>query len=867
MFGRFILSLRYRITITGLDKLRGLRSRTLILPNHPGLVDPIINMAYLWPVLSPRPMLFSVNFRHPLLWPLMKSLNAVEVPETDGLSASARQGAQLAIREAIEGLRRGENHLMWPAGRIYRRDHEVLGAASGLSEILQAVPDANIVVVRTRGLWGSMLGYAQTGTNPAIGPCMRKGLMVILANLIFFAPRRKITITVEHWERDRIPDPPVKEKVNPFFEAWYNEGGHETPTWVPYHFLFGPRAYIFPKMQEDEAIDLATIKPAALAALIEVMERRLKRNINQEDLLSEKKLEDLGIDSLGRMELTLEVEQRFGFASDNPPTTFGQLAALANGTLPSSTSLHKPAPELWFREPSSKGILEIKSGTVAEAFVRRALSCPSDVAAADDVSGVVTYGRMLIGALAMAQRISPMEGANIGIMLPSSAGTGIVFMAAHLAGRTPVMLNWTTGPANLAHAARALGLKKVVTSRRFIDRTAIVVEGTEYVFLEELRKGISKIELLWIALQVRCCGESILGRLPPVKPDDTAVVLFTSGSEKAPKAVPLTHGNLISNVRGGVEALRPTREDSLIAFLPAFHSFGLTATLLLPILGGMKVVYHPDPTDAGGLVRKVKAYRPTALFSTPTFLSYILDRSLPGDMESLEFVVTGAEKCPQLLMERAARLAPKAAILEGYGITECSPIISVNRRERAKEGTIGLPLPGVKTAVVSHETFEPLPQGQMGMLLVHGPNIFPGYIGYEGPSPFLERDGKRWYVTGDLVTIDEEGFIAFSGRLKRFIKAGGEMISLPALEEPFAEKYPPTEEGPRVAVEGAELDGGRKIVLFTTEEISINDANDLLSSAGFRGVMHIDEVVKLDALPVLGTGKTDYKVLRARITG
>lgn len=148
------------------------------------------------------------------------------------------------------------------------------------------------------------------------------------------------------------------------------------------------------------------------------------------------------------------------------------------------------------------------------------------------------------------------------------------------------------------------------------------------------------------------------------------------------------------------------------------------------------------------------------------------------------------------------------------------------------------------------------------MIQVSGPNVFPGYLGYEGPSPFVEDEGKRWYVTGDLGEVDEEGYLWFRGRLKRFLKAGGEMISLPALEEPFTRLYPPTQEGPRIAVEGVENEPGRRIVLFTTEPLTLRDANALLLQEGFHGVMRLDEVRRLERIPVLGTGKTDYKQLR-----
>jgi long-chain-fatty-acid--[acyl-carrier-protein] ligase len=204
-------------------------------------------------------------------------------------------------------------------------------------------------------------------------------------------------------------------------------------------------------------------------------------------------------------------------------------------------------------------------------------------------------------------------------------------------------------------------------------------------------------------------------------------------------------------------------------------------------------------------------------------------------------------------------------LLEGYGVTECSPVVAVNQPGANRPGTVGKPLPGVEVCAVDLESEAVLSSGQMGMLWVSGPTVFPGYIGFDGPSPFHDSQGKRWYSTGDLAEIGADGVIKLAGRLKRFLKAGGEMISLPALEEPFARLHPPTDKGPQVAVEGIENDGGRRIVLFTTEPISLTDANALLMKEGFRGVMRLDEVRRLDSIPVLGTGKTDYKVLRAQI--
>jgi long-chain-fatty-acid--[acyl-carrier-protein] ligase len=470
----------------------------------------------------------------------------------------------------------------------------------------------------------------------------------------------------------------------------------------------------------------------------------------------------------------------------------------------------------------------------------------------------------------MSGRFREIDAPNVGLMLPASVACDLAFLGLHLAGKLPVVLNWTTGPGNLAHAAKLMGLTHVITSKAFIDRAQVQVPGTQFLFLEDVRAGFGKLALLRRLLAARWFGGVVRSRLLNAIPNDPhqpAVVLFTSGSEKAPKAVPLTHANIISDQRGCLEALQITRDNAALGFLPMFHSFGLTVTGLLPLFVGVRVVHHPDPTDSGALARKVAAYKPTLVAGTPTFMSYIFDRAKPGELDSLRIVVVGAEKAPAALFEKAKQAAPHAEVLEGYGITECSPVVSVNRPGHVRPGTIGQPLPNVEVCVTDIDTKDVLPHNQMGMLHVAGPTVFPGYVGHDGPQPFAEFEGRRWYVTGDLAMLDEAGAIVFSGRLKRFLKAGGEMISLPALEEPFARKFPPTEQGPRAAVEGVEMPGGRRIVLFTTEPVNLRDANALLQEEGHRGVMRLDEVRQVESIPTLGTGKTDYKALRAMIEG
>lgn len=860
---RLIVSLRYRLRVHGLEKLRDLHGPTLILPNHPGYIDPPLVFAALWPALKMRPTVYEGNFKGFIPGLIAKLCNAVLVPDLERASAEARARAGEAVSGIVDGLRKGERHIVWPAGRTERNGSEVLGGVRAVSDILKAVPEANVVLVRTRGVWGSSFTFAPTATVPNLRSATLRGIGWVLANLLFFMPRRTVDITLELVDRRKLPEP-RREKLNPWLEEWYNRGGAEKPTFVPYHFLFGARTYDFPAPASLEEADLSQVKPETKEAVHQIVADKLGRPLTAREQSADTTFDQLGLDSLDRMEVALHVEQRFGFTADQSPANLGQLWALAQGLTEKGPP--KPPPPAWFQPSSDGEQVTILGDTFAEAFVARALANPDDVVAADDVAGVLTYRRMHVGARVMAKRFRALPGENVGLLLPASVACDTAFMALHLAGKLPVLLNWTTGPANLAHAARVMGLTRVVTSKAFIDRTAIAVEGTEYIFLEELRGGIGKVELLRTLLATKFFPGRARAEVPPTDPHKPAVVLFTSGSEKAPKAVPLTHSNILSNQKGGLPELGLTRKDSMLGFLPAFHSFGINITCLLPVLGGVRVVHHPDPTDAGALARKIGTYRPTVMCGTPTFLSYILDRAKPGQLDSLRIVIVGAEKCPPSLFERCKQIAPRATILEGYGITECSPVVAANTPGQIRPGTVGRPLPPVEVCVVDLDTDRDLPPGQVGMLHVTGPTVFPGYIGHDGPSPFRERNGKRWYVTGDLASVDEQGFITFAGRLKRFLKAGGEMISLPALEEPFAKMYPPTKEGPHVAVEGVETEGGRRIVLFTTEDIELRDANTKLLKEGFRGVMRLDEVRKVDAIPVLGTGKTDYKVLRAWIT-
>lgn len=860
---RWMLHLRYRVRVTGLDQLADLKGPTLVMPNHPGYIDPPLVLSHVRLARPVRPVVFAGIYRIPVLYPIMRLVDALEVPDLAEHSQAAHERTLAMIDSVVEGLQRGESFLIYPSGRLRRQQGEVIGAARATHEILGRVPQANVVLVRTLGVWGSMFSYARTGNDPLLGRRVIQTILWMIANLLFFAPRRNVHIHLEVVPRDRLPSQD-RDRLNRFLEQWYDKEGVEQPTFVPYHPFLGPRDIRFPELQRTLNIDLDRIREKTKQAVNEVIEEFLGRPLTDQEKQPEATLDLLGLDSLERMELALAIEDRFGFRSDRVAANLGELWALAEGQMTGSGQ-ELVAPPLWTKTPQPVGPGEVLAETMAEAFVRRALAGADDVVTADATSGTLTYRRMLVGCTIMGRRFAQLPGDAVGVMLPSSVAADLVYFGLHTVGKLPVMLNWTTGPANLAHAIRTLDIKRVITSRRFIDRLRIEIKGAELVFLEDLREGISKWEQLRTLAATYLAPRSFLKRLPKQNPDDPAVVLFTSGSESAPKAVPLSHRNLLTNVTSTVTSMLLRREDAMLGALPPFHSFGLMANMIAPITSGFRVVHHPDPTDAAGLVRIAAAYRPAITATTPTFLGYIMATATPEELSSLTLIATGAEKCPGALFAKAKQMMPGALILEGYGITECSPIVAANRRDNIKPGTVGIPVKDVDVCVVHPETNQPLPTGETGMLLVRGPSIFNGYLNYDGDDPFVTVDSHRWYKTGDLVMLDEERSIHFRGRLKRFIKAGGEMISLPALEEPFSQRFPPTEDGPQVAVEGVETPTGRHITLFTTQDLALRDANQLLIEAGFRGVMRLDEVCKVDAIPVLGTGKTDYKALRKMV--
>ena len=862
--GRSLLKLRYRVQIDGLESIlaRG-RQGILLLPNHPAYVDPVLLVTHLFPALHPHILADKDNMTKPLVRWLVNRMGIKPIPDP----AQHGNGAQAEIAQVIancsQDLQAGANYILYPAGRIYLSRFEDLGGNSAVETVLANTPQARVVLVRTTGLWGSSFSKA-VDRHPDWSKGFLRGARALLANLIFFGPRRDVRI--ELVEPDDFPRQAGRLVMNRYLENFYNQNA-PAARYVPYTFWERTPAHDLPEPQQQKLEGNLQEIPASIR---EQLHGKLTELAGTSAALEDNALlsRDLGLDSLARMELLLWIEKEFGHPVPDPDVlqTVGDCLLAACGMAAGNSRAPLKAPPAgWFHSGLPT---QIPAGdTLTEVFLGQFARGPQRPAVADPISGMKTYRDLLTAILVLRPHLAALPGERIGIMLPASVAAVVAYLALLFAGKVPVMINWTSGSRNIAHGLELLGVERVLTAGQLIAKvesmgTDLSAVRDRFCLLEELGKTLGRGAKLRAFLQARLGWHN----LRQVQVPETAVIIFTSGSENHPKAVPLSHRNLLANVRDLAELFPLQADDRMLGFLPPFHSFGLTGTMILPLCGGFPVVYFANPTDGAALARLVEAYRVSMLVGTPTFLSGIVRAATNAQLASLRMAVAGAEKCPNNLYDTLERRWPSLRVLEGYGISECSPVISVNRFASPQRGTIGLPLPSVSTLLVDLDTGQPVPAGQDGMLLVRGPSIFAGYLHYDGPSPFVDYAGHSWYRTGDLVRANPDGSLVFTGRLKRFIKLGGEMISLPAIEDILLREFsdPQDSEIP-LAVEATASEEQPELVLFSLHPISREAANACLARNGLSPLHFIRQVRQIEQIPVLGTGKTDYRTLKSML--
>ncbi|RVQ69803.1 acyl-[ACP]--phospholipid O-acyltransferase [Croceicoccus ponticola] len=483
----------------------------------------------------------------------------------------------------------------------------------------------------------------------------------------------------------------------------------------------------------------------------------------------------------------------------------------------------------------------------------------------DVTRNALSYDKLVIGSALLGKRLAQGTevGEAVGVLMPNVNGVAVAFFGLQNMGRVPAMLNFTVGEANLKSACHTARIRTIVTARAFVEQAklsgaiaALEGDGIGVRYLEDVAAGIGTFEKLWSMFSIGRIERR--HRKMRISPDAPAVILFTSGSEGVPKGVVLSHRNLLANCAQLASRIDFNSSDVVLNALPVFHSFGLTGGTLLPVLNGIKTVLYPSPLHYRIVPALAYDANATIMFGTDTFLSGYARMAHGYDFYSLRYIFAGAEKVRD---ETRRTYGDKFGlrILEGYGATEAAPVIAVNTPMHYKAGTVGRLLPGIEQRLDTVPGID-LGAEKGGRLFIRGPNVMAGYYLADDPGVLHPPEGG-WHDTGDIVTIDDEGFVTIRGRVKRFAKIGGEMVSLPAVEGYAAQVWP---DAASAVVTRPDAKKGEQLVLFTTApDAEVRALQKWAKANGVAELMIPREIRIVEALPVLGTGKIDYVTLNA----
>lgn len=501
------------------------------------------------------------------------------------------------------------------------------------------------------------------------------------------------------------------------------------------------------------------------------------------------------------------------------------------------------------------------------AFLSQAKRTPFRLAVSDTLGMKFRYFELLAGILLLRNRFRGRfsTGERVGVLLPAGCAGALTNLALLSQGLVPVNLNHTAGA--LSRIIERSNISTILTSHKYLEKISIE-RDPRMLPVEALLQSEDKWERLLLALKALLLPGFFIRRFyfdTEATQDSLATIMFSSGSTGEPKGVMLTHSNISSNCEAIYELLDLGPGDVLLGSLPFFHSFGFTGTLLLPLISGIKTHYHPNPTDAALITRQIAVNRITMLITTPTFLQMYARKASRADLCSLRYIVVGAEKLREGLRAAFQEKFGKE-ILEGYGCTELSPVALVNvpgfgAQIGNKPGTVGRPIPGVSVKVVNPDTLEELSLGESGMLLVAGPNVMAGYLDEPEKTAAVIRDG--YYLTGDIASIDEDGFVKIEDRLSRFAKIGGEMVPHLRIEEEIHAVLDSPEQVVAVTSVPDERKG-EKLVVVHAVDLDVDRVRSELAAKGLPNlwIPKREDFIRVENLPVLGTGKLDLKGLK-----
>ena len=871
-----LLRLRYHVTVKGLDQIGFPKNNAFFLSNHPALMDPQLFFSTVGRSIPISPIIIDTYYRMPLLRWAIKRYRPVVIPDF-----GKRREIDTFLRteeETLQALKQGRNIVIYPAGELSRTGKERIHNKRMPQQIVSALPEKTQVIgVRVSGLWGSSWSKANTAKTPRFAAQLFRGAFVLLFNLFWLTPKRKVLIELEDiTQQAREEAKKGRADFNKYLEAFYNTEAVQRCCKRKYFFFLPQiqKQVSAPEKEEqpDTQQKLPRIPSAVQKLVINLLAKELE--ISKEKISLTSHLGDeLHIDSLSLARVVERMEKKFPSmvvpTLDEKIKYVSDLCLIAIGfgneeqNLPDAASFHR-----WRLAPGPLRVPE-KAEHIVWEFIKTFSSSRRAPFAYDAFLGVSHRKTFLLKAIVVSRWIKKnIKGDTyVGIMLPSMQSTTLLIAATYLAGKIPIMFNWTVGKKMLSTCVDMMPATKIFTASKFHARIIDSIPEDVSKKLIFLDKEVSKIGL---GIKLKSLFLSLKPRLflrPKIH--DTAVILFTSGSETLPKAVPLTHKNILADLQGALPITDFTDDMIFMGILPPFHSFGFSVLVALPLMSGVRIAYAPNPTDALNVIALMKQSKAQFLPLTPTFFDAILNMAEKEDLTHLTHVITGAEKLPQAVYKKAMEASNNhIAISEGYGITECSPIVSLSPFTNYRPQSVGQLLSNMEALVVHPETNAILPPQEAGMILVRGDNVFGGYFHQEKETknPFVTIEGKTYYRTGDLGYFDANGFLFLTGRQKRFIKIAGEMVSLPLIEETLNQKYGRlSEEGIPLAVEGTDETVPHKIILFATFPITVEEANAYLRSQKLAHIIALTEVRQIDEIPLLGSGKINYRSLKERL--
>lgn len=808
MFCLKLLLLRYHIQVQGVE-LRHL-SRALYISNLTSQLDPLI----LGSLLKGRIVIAARLMVNGFLQMLAQIRGVFFYPR------AVLYGKPVMVRRMKKNLERfrTESIILFPELHLGRPE---IGRNPMVQECLQG---RQIVLVTIKGMRGSLFS-ADPAEKRAVD--FFSLFKLVLKNFIFFMPRRVVRVQLT-----------LRQGEIPNLEEYYRE--MEPLTYVPY--FFWKKSAATGHLIDD-------------ALLYQEIRRLAKKNQITPDL---RLYEDLGLDSLDVTQLVVFIEKTFQQTPsfDHLLTVRDLLDAAAGKTVTIPYEKRSRAKLEKWKAPRP-AVSFPKAELLQEAFLEKVEEEPTLPACADPLD-MMTYERMktLCGSLSLEFILWGDE--KIGVMLPSSGPTLSLILGLMLAGKVPVMMNWTLGPRHLQDVARIAKLSKIITSIELVERLPFeLTEELEekFLFIEEMKEQLSfekRLAAVDLSRHSRSYFKKRFG-LSQLSAHDPAIIFFTSGSEKEPKGVPLSHENLLLNEKEALSRLGVSSSDVLLGLVPPFHVYGFSLTMLGPLMNGLRTVFCPNPLDLAGALELIQKWGVTILATTPSLLHALLEIAPKEKLSTLRLIVVGAEKTPAAVRRQVEALG--IPLVEGYGTTECSPLLTLN--VPGKSQGVGCPLPSVEIKILDPETKKPLPPPSKGLIAVHGPTVFKGYLGKK-EEPFLAFDHQKWYLTGDIGTLQNDGSLVLEGRMSRMVKIGGELISLSLIESVLSES-----QGSQVAVLALEIEEGRPaLIAFSTKQISLEEANQILRQAGLGNLIRLDQVIHKESLPVIGIGKIDYRKLQ-----